>query len=119
MTTSQQRQLLIQKAKHHFNKTDPKLADIMDRVELPFSVIRHSHLEELIQIIIAQQLSGKAAKTIANKVRQLCPEKKINLDSLIDIKDVQLREAGMSHAKIKAVRDLIAHVEDGRFNFRR
>ncbi|MBU8933401.1 MAG: DNA-3-methyladenine glycosylase 2 family protein [candidate division Zixibacteria bacterium] len=119
MPTKQHRDDLVRKARRHFKKADPKMARIMAQIELPFSVIRCSQFEELVRIIIAQQLSGKAAQTIAGRVRGLCPSGKITLPELQKVTDTKLRSVGLSGAKTTAVRDLIAHIEDGRLSTRR
>lgn len=118
MNARQQRDDLVRKAKRHFKKADPIMARIMDQVDLTFSLIRHSQFEELVRIIVAQQLSGKAARTIAERVRGLCPSKKITLAGLQKVTDQELRGAGLSGAKTRAVRDLITHVDDGRLKLR-
>lgn len=71
----------------------------------------------LARAITSQQLSGKAAATIFRRVEAKLlgtTHQAFSPEALALLPDVALREAGLSHAKLLALRDLAAHCADGR-----
>lgn len=68
----------------------------------------------LLRAIVYQQLSGRAAGTIHGRVLALFPaHQPACAQALAGIADQALRDAGMSRAKVMAVRDLQAKLADG------
>ena len=106
----------------HLHAADPKLGALIDRVEAaghPFKIDPTgggTPFEALMRAILYQQLHGKAAATIHNRVR-LIYGGTVPMDphpqALLDTPDEMLRAAGVSGNKIKAMRDLAARVLDG------
>jgi DNA-3-methyladenine glycosylase II len=98
------------------SKSDKKLGKLIERVG-PFRRERRGKLDpfqNLIQSIIYQQLSGKAASTIHGRVLALFPgDPGLTPDRLLKLPDTRLREAGMSRAKIASVQDLARKTLEG------
>jgi DNA-3-methyladenine glycosylase II len=70
--------------------------------------------DALAESIAYQQLSGKAAATIFGRVRALYPKRKwLDPEQLLATPDETLRAAGLSRAKIAALKDLAAKTIDG------
>lgn len=70
--------------------------------------------EALVRSVVFQQLSGKAATTILNRVIALFPTEAFpKPDSLLDADPEALRGAGLSRQKIAAVRDIAQKRLDG------
>jgi 3-methyladenine DNA glycosylase/8-oxoguanine DNA glycosylase len=68
----------------------------------------------LIEAVVHQQLSPKAASTILGRVIDIYPDQKIpNPAKLLKTSDELLRSAGLSKAKIKAVKDIALKTLDG------
>jgi DNA-3-methyladenine glycosylase II len=67
----------------------------------------------LMRAIVFQQLSGKAATTIFNRVLALFPAPFPEPHMVLDIEDEKLRGAGLSRQKIAAIRDLAAKRIEG------
>src|SRR5688572_33285747 len=63
------------------------------------------YFEDLVDAICSQQLSGKAAKTIFGRVKTLLND---DFDPVLILKvpDQKLRDAGLSWAKVKYVKNL-------------
>ncbi len=81
---------------------------------------QRSHYASLTSAIVYQQLSGKAAETIWKRVcaldaGALFPEPA----RFLAHPDERLRAAGLSRAKIAALRDLCRRIEDGRLELPR
>jgi len=62
----------------------------------------------LFAAIISQQLSGKAAGAIYRRTRSLFPRRRITAPAVAATSEERLRDAGLSRAKVAAVRDLAA-----------
>jgi len=99
---------------------DPKLAKLIARAG-PFTMklaSAQSPFEALLESIIYQQLHGKAAAAIHAKLigsfhLVAGPGLHPSPQHLLDCPNEQLREAGLSHNKALAVRDLAAKTIDG------
>jgi DNA-3-methyladenine glycosylase II len=113
----------------HLSKVDKKLAKLI--AKCPPCAIKPDYIqnifEGLMEAIVYQQLSGKAAATILNRVKALfVPPDSPTIDTrhgkalpfptpvqLLAAPDELLRSAGLSGAKTKAVKDLAAKTIDG------
>lgn len=62
--------------------------------------------EELVESIIGQQLSGKAADTIFKRFLALFNNKFPTYDKLLDIDTEKLRSAGMSYSKASYIKNI-------------
>lgn len=67
----------------------------------------------IASIIIGQQLSGKAADSIEAKLKRIAGVSTLTPESLKRLRDSSLRKAGLSFAKIRSIRDLIARIASG------
>jgi len=76
---------------------------------------RHDHLNALVGSIVSQQLSTKAAATIFGRFLALFPEgAALSGPAIAALDDASLRAAGLSGQKVGYLRDLCAHIGDGR-----
>ena len=100
----------------HLYERDPKLGELiervgafrmrLDRVATPF--------EALSESIIYQQITGRAAETIAGRFRDRLGEGRIPPpERVLEAPDTLLREVGLSRGKVSALRDLAAKSLDG------
>jgi DNA-3-methyladenine glycosylase II len=109
--------ITIKEAVKHLSSHDPVLAAVI-KTAGPCTVRPHSnYYEELVDSIISQQLSVKAAATIFKRFKDLfggdfpAPEQILSKD--ID----ELRSVGLSRGKALYVRDLAQRVVDGKITF--
>lgn len=93
-------------AKAHLSEVDPILARLMNSVELVEFKQKEASFESLVKIIINQQLSNAAAKTIFSRVEKLCGATPITPKSVISLNTQELRECGISEAKVGYVFNL-------------
>jgi 3-methyladenine DNA glycosylase/8-oxoguanine DNA glycosylase len=99
----------------HLRRVDPRMRALIDRVG-PFGLEkrRHGdHFGSLSRAIVYQQLSGKAAGTIHGRYLALFPEAPTPR-AVLDAEVERMRSAGLSGAKVAALRDLAAAALDGR-----
>jgi DNA-3-methyladenine glycosylase II len=102
-------------AVRHLAVADPKLAELMKRVG-PFSMqLRqlHSPFEALARNIVYQQLHGSAAAAIHRRVLELFGSRCLRPRDVLAAEDAALRGAGLSGAKLAALKDLAAKSLDG------
>ena len=104
----------------HLHAADSKLAPYIDRSGICTITPHTNYYQSLVDSIIGQQLSVKAARSIRErfyirygKNTLLAPEE--ILSSSVD----DLRAVGLSGAKARYVQDLAQHVLDGRLTFDR
>ena len=106
----------IDHAVRHLRDADPTLAKLMDRVgDCGFHATRStkSPFLALAESIAYQQLNGKAAATIWGRFDALFPGTGPTPEGVLAASDEAMRGAGLSRAKMLAIRDLAAKTLDG------
>ena len=99
----------------YLSSVDLTLTRVIERVG-PFNMqIRRMHnpFEALARNIIYQQLHGNAAAAIHQRVLALFGKKKLHPQDILDASEESLRGAGLSGAKLVALKDLAAKTLDG------
>jgi DNA-3-methyladenine glycosylase II len=100
----------------HIIANDPKLAAVIADSG-PCQIKPHSdHYGELVGSIVGQQLSTVAAGTIWRRVLDLFNGKMPTPKQLLAVEDQKLRDVGLSWAKVRYVKDLAEHIQDGRLD---
>jgi O-6-methylguanine DNA methyltransferase len=106
----------VDRAMEALRAADKRLAKLMDRA-IPFRVrpdAMQSPFEALVESVVYQQLSGKAAATILGRLIALFkPRRFPRPRDLLAASDEKLRSAGISRGKTLALRDLAAKTLDG------
>ena len=96
---------------------DPALAALIEEYGELTLTSTTDYFDTLLDAIVSQQVSSKAAATIVGRVRALVPGKATpDAGSILALPDQQLRDAGLSWRKVSYVKDLAAHVADGRLD---
>ena len=103
-------------AVEHLSHADRRLARLIARAG-PFTLRPEkiqSPFQALLRAIVYQQLSGKAAATIFGRVAAQFPHRRgVQPEAIAAAADEVLRRAGLSRAKVLAVKDLAAKTLDG------
>ena len=107
----------LKKAAEHLSKVDPVLAPVIARAGLPDLKRHDDYYGALVNSIIGQQLSVKAAASIKRKFRDLFDGELPAPEQILAKSVEDLRAVGFSRAKANYVRDLAQHVVDGRVRF--
>lgn len=104
-------------------RADPALGRAMrDLPAFPGFPLRghyESHFHALASAIIHQQLAGKAARTIHDRVAALGGNAFPDQTALLALPDEALRGAGLSRGKLAALRDLATKTRDGTLDLSR
>lgn len=113
-------ELTIKNACAHLGKVDPVMAELIKAHE-PCTIRPHSnYYAELVDAIISQQLSVRAARSIEKRFCQLFGSDEFPAAEQILARDPEeFRTAGLSRAKALYVHDLARHVADGKLTFER
>src|SRR5438105_1870674 len=99
----------------HLSSADATLAALMKRAG-PFTMrLRHMHnpFEAMARNIIFQQLHGSAAEAIHRRVLDLFDRGRLRPQDILSATEEDLRGAGLSGAKLAALKDLAAKTLDG------
>jgi 3-methyladenine DNA glycosylase/8-oxoguanine DNA glycosylase len=104
-------------AVEHLRASDAALARVIDAVG-PFGLELQrtpSLFGALAEAIVYQQLTGKAAATIFNRVCALFPRtpEGPTAERILRTSDDRLRSAGLSRAKVLSLKDLARRARDG------
>jgi DNA-3-methyladenine glycosylase II len=102
----------MEEAIQHLRRSDPILAEIIDRVgecRLQFS---DPIFETLVKSIVYQQLSGRVASVIFGRLLKavggaITPQK------ILKLRPARMRTLGLSMQKTAYIRDLARHTRDG------
>jgi len=93
-------------AHRHLARREPKLKPVIRRVGPCTLQIRPDPFGVLASSIISQQISGKAAESIGNRVRKLCGRGGIRPKRIAELPDADLRGCGLSQGKLLSMRSL-------------
>jgi DNA-3-methyladenine glycosylase II len=102
-------------AVRYLASVDPTLAKLIERAGAFNLPIRRMHnpFEALARNIIYQQLHGNAAAAIHQRVLALFGKQKLSPQDILEASEESLRGAGLSGAKLLAIKDLAAKTLDG------
>jgi DNA-3-methyladenine glycosylase II len=100
---------MSREAMEHLSKSDKVLARLIKKIG-PFTLKPdrgRTPFQALVRSVAYQQLNGTAAATIFGRVKALYPGKKFPTpEELLATPDDLLRKAGLSRAKIAAIKDI-------------
>ena len=87
-------------------QNDPKLGKIIEFTKPQYNRKKEDEFTSLIKIIIGQQLSGSAAKTIISRVEDCLNKKIFDPKKMEVLSNENLRSCGISNAKISYIKGL-------------
>jgi DNA-3-methyladenine glycosylase II len=102
----------------HLCKSDPILAAIIEKVGPCRLTPREPTFETLARSITFQQLSGKAATTIFERLRKTVG-RRFTVTAFLRVSEEDLRACGLSRQKIASLMDLAKHVASRRISFKK
>jgi len=97
----------IEKGLKHLKKKDEKMGRLITKFEKPEFKKDNNYFEALVRAIVYQQLSGKAAATIYERLKDLFTENKFLLPSIVMEKShEELRSVGLSNQKASYIHNI-------------
>ena len=109
----------------HLQQADPVMAGIIERIG-PFKMrYRDPSFDAMARSIVFQQLHGKAAATIFERLRCACLNGSLQSTdgltpaSILALSEAQLRACGLSRQKLSYLRDLAQRTASGEIDFSR
>jgi DNA-3-methyladenine glycosylase II len=100
----------------HLSRVDPVLQQAIE-VAGPCTIEPHTNLfHELVDSILSQQISVKAAASISARLRTTLPEGKFTPEALLALEHETLRTYGLSASKARYIHDLSQRVASGQLN---
>ena len=105
----------LRRAVAHLRKADPVMAEIVAAVgPCRYEVDRSGrHFSALLESILYQQITGKAATAIHARLRAALGRTHPRPEDILAVSDEALRAAGLSRQKIAYLRDLSLRIQDG------
>jgi DNA-3-methyladenine glycosylase II len=101
----------------HLASVDPILASVISRAPLPAFSPHKNYYQELVESIVSQQLSVKAAASILKRFKELFVADFPSPDDILT-KDIETyRSVGLSRQKASYIRDLAEKVLDSTVKF--
>ena len=109
--------ITFQKAAEHLSSHDAILADVIKNAPLPAFVPHKNYYQELVESIISQQLSVKAAATILKRFKELFSADFPTPEDILATDIEVLRGVGLSRQKGSYIKDLAIRVLEGSIQF--
>ena len=107
----------MKRAIQHLKKADPVLAAIIDRVGAYKIEYREPVFQTLVRSIVYQQLNGKAALTIFNRLAAAAKADPLTPESILKLRPARMRALGLSQQKLTYIRELARLTKSGEINF--
>ncbi|HLH44999.1 MAG TPA: DNA-3-methyladenine glycosylase [Bryobacteraceae bacterium] len=105
------------KAVSHLHKSDPVLAAIIDRVGPCKIQYRDPIFQTLVRSIVYQQLHGKAALTIFNRLIDAAQADPLTPHAILRLRPARMRAVGLSPQKLAYIRELARMTRGGQVDF--
>jgi len=106
----------MRKALNHLRKSDPVIAEIIDKAGKYSIQYREPVFETLVRSIVYQQLNGKAALTIFTRFQEAL-RGEVTPEAVLKMRLPKMRSVGLSAQKASYVRDLAHRTRAGEVNF--
>jgi DNA-3-methyladenine glycosylase II len=107
----------MRKAISHLKKADPVLASLIARTGAYRIQYRNPGFETLVRSIVYQQLSGKVALIIFNRLLAAVPGGELTPAGILKLTPARMRKCGLSKQKTAYIRDLARKTARGLVDF--
>ncbi|HEY1085796.1 MAG TPA: DNA-3-methyladenine glycosylase [Candidatus Saccharimonadales bacterium] len=101
----------------HLQENDPALARLIQQYPAPSFEKHTNYYHELVDSIISQQLSVKAARTIEGRFKDLFGGNFPSPEQILTKDAEELRAVGLSRPKANYIQDLARKILDGTIRF--
>jgi DNA-3-methyladenine glycosylase II len=109
----------MRKAINHLKKADPIMAAIIQKAGPYRAKYMEPVFQTLVRSIVYQQLSGKAAMTIFNRLAEAAEVTPLTPEAILKMRPQKMRKLGLSKQKTIYIRELAKLTRDGDIQFER
>ena len=95
---------------------DPKMKELINNYDLPNFKPTNNYFQSLMRSIVFQQLSGKVANIIYQRLIDLLPNNKITPKEVLLLTNEDMRKVGLSLQKINYIKNLATYFDTNPFN---
>lgn len=110
---------IVETATAYLSDIDPVMRATVERVGLCTLQPDPDIFDALVDAIISQQISVKAADAIMARVRAALPEGRVTPENLLPFDFDRLRTLGLSTPKATYIRNLVEHIDSGQLQLER
>jgi DNA-3-methyladenine glycosylase II len=103
----------IERGLKHLRKSDPVMREVIRRAGAFNLKLKRDRFQALVQSILSQQISGKAAAAVRQKLEDLVGPAGLTPEHVSTLTHDQLRSAGLSKQKASYILDLSQRVHSG------
>ena len=107
----------FKKAANYLSSHDAILGEVIKNAPLPAFVPHKNYYQELVESIVSQQLSVKAAATILKRFKELFSSDFPTPEDILATDIETLRSVGLSRQKASYIKDLATRVLEGSIRF--
>jgi len=107
----------FQKAAQHLSEQDPILGAVIKNAPLPAFTLHKNYYQALVESIVSQQLSVKAAATILKRFKELFSSDFPSPEDILATDTEEMRGVGLSRQKASYIKDLATRVLEGSVQF--
>jgi DNA-3-methyladenine glycosylase II len=107
----------MKRAITHLKTADPVLAAIIQRAGAYKIEYREPVFQTLVRSIVYQQLNGKAALTIFNRLAEAAKADPLTPESILKLRPAKMRAIGLSKQKLTYIRELARMTRSGEIDF--
>jgi len=108
---------IMRKAIRHLQAADPVMGGIIERVGAYRIRFREPGFETLVKSIVYQQLSGRVAQVIFDRLVAAVPGGTLTPESVLALRPAKMRALGLSKQKTAYIRDLARLTRAGTIRF--
>jgi len=109
----------MRKAINHLKKADPVMAAIIQKAGPYRAKYMEPVFQTLVRSIVYQQLSGKAAMTIFNRLAEAAEVRPLTPEAILKMRPQKMRKLGLSKQKTIYIRELAKLTRAGDIQFER
>jgi DNA-3-methyladenine glycosylase II len=101
----------------HLSSGDPVLARLIERIGPYAMEYLEPDFETLVRSIVFQQLSGKVARAIFQRLLAAAGDGRLTPENVLRLRPRKMRGAGLSQQKVAYIRDLARRTHSGEVDF--
>jgi DNA-3-methyladenine glycosylase II len=101
----------------HLSSGDPVLARLIDRIGPYAMEYLEPDFETLVRSIAFQQLSGRVARAIFQRLLVAAGNGRLTPESVLQLRPRKMRAVGLSQQKVAYIRDLARRTRSGELDF--